>query len=65
MKMNEISKSFTTIDAKMLDDWFAEKIEKYKNAPMSDHLKMVYLMMTDDWHDTLIEFYDKQLTNQK
>ena len=59
MKMNEISRSFTTIDAKMLDEWFAEKIEKYKYCPMREHLEMVYLLMTDDWGDNLCEYYDK------
>ncbi len=62
MKEKRLDNSFCNINPTMLDEWFADKIKKYKNSRLSEDLKMVYLMLTDDtpYDDTLSRYYEEK-----
>lgn len=45
--MKTLAEDFDNINPEMLDDWFSEMMERYKNSPMYWHLKATYMALTE------------------
>lgn len=61
---NTLTNGFVNIDPQMLDEWFEEKINKFKNCPAAvEHYKYVYneLVGNTVQDESLARFYDERM----
>ena len=56
---NTLNYEFDSIPARMLDQWFEERIKKYNGTPAEEHYRNVYWVMSAPASelDSLANFY--------
>ena len=52
--------TFIEINPEMLDNWFFDMIEKYRDSQIEKHLQVVYSMLTNSNKDNLANYHDEK-----